>query len=152
MVPLTLVFRTGFRAPVVTWFIMRQCPYADALPYPEPVPVSDTCPECLATGSHPVQLRLCLECGHAGCCDSSPGRHATEHHKESGQPHHADLRTGRELALVLCRPRTCMERVHRARGRRRRMHMTRATSAHLQVTRFDGLTCGYVNPARALPI
>ncbi|GGX26815.1 hypothetical protein GCM10010321_46860 [Streptomyces chartreusis] len=33
-----------------------------------------------------MQLRLCLTCGHVGCCDSSPGRHATEHHKESGHP------------------------------------------------------------------
>lgn len=66
--------------------IMKQCTHADALPHPEPAPLSETCPECLAVGAHPVQLRMCLECGHVGCCDTSPLRHATEHHKESGHP------------------------------------------------------------------
>jgi uncharacterized UBP type Zn finger protein len=65
---------------------MKQCTHADALPHPEPEPLSETCLECLADGSHPVQLRLCLTCGHVGCCDSSPGRHATEHNKDSGHP------------------------------------------------------------------
>ncbi|MFJ7074837.1 UBP-type zinc finger domain-containing protein [Streptomyces sp. NPDC098781] len=65
---------------------MKQCTHADALPHPEPGPLNETCPTCLAEGWHPVQLRLCLTCGHVGCCDSSPGRHATEHHKESGHP------------------------------------------------------------------
>ncbi|MEV0478721.1 UBP-type zinc finger domain-containing protein [Streptomyces prunicolor] len=36
--------------------------------------------------SVPVQLRLCLFCGHVACCDSSPLRHATAHHKDSGHP------------------------------------------------------------------
>ncbi|RFC72380.1 UBP-type zinc finger domain-containing protein [Streptomyces sp. AcE210] len=69
---------------------MNECPHVDALPHPEPAPLSDTCLECLAAGSHPVQLRLCLECGHVGCCDSSPMKHATQHFKESG---HAVIRT-----------------------------------------------------------
>ena len=37
------------------------------------------CEECLATGSRWVHLRLCLECGHVGCCDNSPMRHGTKH-------------------------------------------------------------------------
>lgn len=37
------------------------------------------CEECLKSGSAWVQLRLCLECGHVGCCDSSPNTHATKH-------------------------------------------------------------------------
>ena len=44
------------------------------------------CEECLAQGGAWVHLRLCLECGHVGCCDSSPGRHATAHQQESGHP------------------------------------------------------------------
>lgn len=44
------------------------------------------CEECLASGGHWVQLRLCLTCGHVGCCDSSPGRHATRHYRASGHP------------------------------------------------------------------
>jgi len=37
------------------------------------------CEECLQTGGRWVQLRMCLTCGHVGCCDSSPGKHATKH-------------------------------------------------------------------------
>lgn len=44
------------------------------------------CEECLASGGRWVQLRLCLICGHVGCCDSSPGRHATRHYRASGHP------------------------------------------------------------------
>jgi uncharacterized UBP type Zn finger protein len=44
------------------------------------------CEECLATGSGWVHLRLCLSCGHVGCCDSSPRRHATGHHADTGHP------------------------------------------------------------------
>jgi len=65
---------------------MKQCTHADALPQPEPAPGSETCLECVAAGTHPVQLRLCLECGHLACCDSSPLRHASEHHNTTGHP------------------------------------------------------------------
>lgn len=37
------------------------------------------CVECLETGGRWVHLRLCMSCGHVGCCDNSPGRHATAH-------------------------------------------------------------------------
>jgi hypothetical protein len=37
------------------------------------------CEECLKMHSSWVHLRLCLECGHVGCCDDSPNRHATKH-------------------------------------------------------------------------
>ena len=37
------------------------------------------CEECLSAGSQWVHLRLCLTCGHVGCCDSSPMRHASAH-------------------------------------------------------------------------
>ncbi|MCN9240047.1 UBP-type zinc finger domain-containing protein [Streptomyces sp. RY43-2] len=65
---------------------MKQCTHIDALPRPEPAPRSETCLECLAAGTDPVQLRLCLECGHVACCDSSPLRHATAHYEDSGHP------------------------------------------------------------------
>jgi thioredoxin reductase (NADPH) len=42
-------------------------------------PRSRGCEECLAEGGDWVHLRLCLTCGHVGCCDSSPKRHATAH-------------------------------------------------------------------------
>jgi uncharacterized UBP type Zn finger protein len=44
------------------------------------------CAECLASGSRWVHLRLCLSCGHVGCCDSSPNRHATAHAAHTGHP------------------------------------------------------------------
>lgn len=40
------------------------------------------CEECLRTGGHWVHLRICMACGHVGCCDNSPGRHATGHWRE----------------------------------------------------------------------
>jgi hypothetical protein len=44
------------------------------------------CEECLAVGARWVHLRMCQTCGHIGCCDNSPGRHATAHHAASGHP------------------------------------------------------------------
>jgi hypothetical protein len=41
------------------------------------------CEECLKSGGRWVHLRLCLACGHVGCCDNSPGKHATKHFHES---------------------------------------------------------------------
>ena len=37
------------------------------------------CEECLKEGTRWVSLRECMKCGHVGCCDSSPGKHATKH-------------------------------------------------------------------------
>lgn len=44
------------------------------------------CEDCLREGSTWVHLRLCLACGHVGCCDSSPGRHATQHFHDTRHP------------------------------------------------------------------
>ncbi|HEU4586579.1 MAG TPA: UBP-type zinc finger domain-containing protein [Gemmatimonadaceae bacterium] len=44
------------------------------------------CEECLQMGARWVHLRLCLECGHVGCCDSSPNRHATKHFHQTRHP------------------------------------------------------------------
>jgi uncharacterized UBP type Zn finger protein len=49
-------------------------------------PSADGCEECLKTGSWWVHLRLCLACGHVGCCDSSPNRHASKHAGTAGHP------------------------------------------------------------------
>lgn len=47
-------------------------------------PSGDGCVECLASGGRWVHLRLCMACGHVGCCDSSPGQHATKHFHGTG--------------------------------------------------------------------
>src|SRR5262245_21463565 len=44
------------------------------------------CEECLAMGARWVHLRICLTCGHVGCCDSSPNKHATKHFHATGHP------------------------------------------------------------------
>jgi CPA1 family monovalent cation:H+ antiporter len=44
------------------------------------------CEECLRDGTRWVHLRLCLSCGHVGCCDSSPQKHATAHFAETEHP------------------------------------------------------------------
>jgi uncharacterized UBP type Zn finger protein len=65
---------------------MKPCAHVEKLPRPEPPPLEPTCPDCAADGTDPVQLRLCLTCGHVGCCDSSPLQHAAEHFRRTGHP------------------------------------------------------------------
>ena len=58
-----------------------------------PAAVADppaACKECLAQGTSWVELRRCLVCGHTGCCDSSPRRHATGHFEQTAHPVMAD--------------------------------------------------------------
>jgi uncharacterized UBP type Zn finger protein len=49
-------------------------------------PHTKGCEECLASGDTWVHLRMCLECGHVGCCDSSKNRHARAHFHAEGHP------------------------------------------------------------------
>ena len=57
----------------------------------EVVPSSAGCEDCLSTGDRWVHLRICQTCGHIGCCDSSPNRHATAHFRP--RPHHPIVRS-----------------------------------------------------------
>jgi len=66
-----------------------QCTHLDTVrDFPLPTPLG--CEECLKMKSSWVHLRLCLECGHVGCCDQSPNRHATSHFRAS---QHAMMRS-----------------------------------------------------------
>jgi Zn-finger in ubiquitin-hydrolases and other protein len=49
-------------------------------------PHSKGCEDCLKIGGRWVHLRLCRICGHVGCCDSSPNRHATAHFHGTKHP------------------------------------------------------------------
>ena len=49
-------------------------------------PKSKGCEECIKMGDTWVHLRLCLTCGHVGCCDSSIGKHATKHFHATKHP------------------------------------------------------------------
>jgi hypothetical protein len=53
---------------------------------PEVPPSGTGCVECLESGGWWLHLRRCAECGHIGCCDNSPSRHATAHAHSSGHP------------------------------------------------------------------
>ena len=57
-------------------------------------PSTQGCRECLASGQDWVHLRVCLECGHVGCCDDSPGLHATRHFRSTGHPVMRSLEPG----------------------------------------------------------
>ena len=49
-------------------------------------PSATGCEECLKLGEPWLHLRLCLTCGHVGCCDNSKNRHATRHYRDTGHP------------------------------------------------------------------
>jgi len=49
-------------------------------------PSDDGCHDCLLAGGSWVHLRICQACGHVGCCDSSPARHATSHAQGTEHP------------------------------------------------------------------
>jgi hypothetical protein len=56
------------------------------------------CEECLATHSRWVHLRLCLTCGHVGCCDDSPNQHATKHFHLTRHPIMRSFEPGEDWA------------------------------------------------------
>lgn len=62
---------------------MTTCDHLDQIVL-DVVPSADGCEDCLAQGTRWVHLRRCATCGHVGCCDSSPMRHATAHVHTSG--------------------------------------------------------------------
>jgi uncharacterized UBP type Zn finger protein len=49
-------------------------------------PKAHVCEECVKMGDRWVHLRICLTCGHVGCCDSSKNKHATKHFHASRHP------------------------------------------------------------------
>ena len=84
------------------------------------VPPSGTgCVECDTAGGWWVHLRRCAQCGHIGCCDTSPSQHATGHFRDTGHPVITSFEPGEdwfwdfttesgflgpELAPAVCRP------------------------------------------------
>ena len=64
---------------------MPECTHLDQIHEVEPG-TPQGCEECLKSGGWWVHLRLCLTCGHVGCCDNSPGRHATAHFHGTNHP------------------------------------------------------------------
>jgi uncharacterized UBP type Zn finger protein len=62
------------------------CSHLDQIRITEAPPEVAGCEECLKTGGRWVHLRMCETCGYIGCCDSSPGRHASKHANAVGHP------------------------------------------------------------------
>jgi uncharacterized UBP type Zn finger protein len=62
-----------------------QCTHLDQIQIELPASVAG-CEDCLKIGANWVHLRLCMTCGHVGCCDSSPNRHASKHAAAIGHP------------------------------------------------------------------
>ena len=63
---------------------MLECDHVDQVR--EVTPSADGCEDLLRTGGQWVHLRLCMICGHVGCCDNSPHKHATAHFRKTGHP------------------------------------------------------------------
>jgi uncharacterized UBP type Zn finger protein len=59
-------------------------------------PSADGCEDCLRIGGWWVHLRMCMTCGHVGCCDSSPNRHASAHARTTGHPIIRSLEPGED--------------------------------------------------------
>lgn len=63
---------------------MAQCTHLDQIRFTETA--TRVCEDCVKTGDRWVHLRMCLSCGHVGCCDSSKNKHATRHFRATGHP------------------------------------------------------------------
>ena len=63
---------------------------------PKSKPSGTGCVECLASNGWWLHLRRCAECGHIGCCDTSPSQHATKHSEQSGHPVIASFEPGEQ--------------------------------------------------------
>ena len=63
----------------------KRCTHLDQVKAVSPR-TPDGCEECLSMGGEWVHLRLCLSCGHVGCCDNSPNKHATKHFRQAQHP------------------------------------------------------------------
>ena len=71
------------------------CEHAETVKNPNPR-TPNGCEECLALGDTWVHLRLCEECGHVGCCDSSKNKHATKHFVATKHPVIASFQPGED--------------------------------------------------------
>jgi uncharacterized UBP type Zn finger protein len=65
---------------------MATCTHLDQVELLEPPGPVVGCEDCLKIGGVWVHLRMCQKCGHIGCCDNSPNRHATAHYHATTHP------------------------------------------------------------------
>jgi uncharacterized UBP type Zn finger protein len=65
---------------------MTTCTHLDSVRITQLPEAAAGCEDCLRIGDPWLHLRICLQCGHVGCCDDSPNRHARSHAAGSGHP------------------------------------------------------------------
>jgi monovalent cation:H+ antiporter-2, CPA2 family len=87
------VLRSGWRY-VREETITTSCTHLDQIHVTETD--VDVCAQCLELGDDWVELRLCLTCGHVGCCDDSPNHHASRHAEADGHPLIQTLQPGED--------------------------------------------------------
>lgn len=75
---------------------MASCTHLDRIHVTELPESVDGCADCLAEGTPWFHLRICLECGKVGCCDSSPQRHASSHARTEDHPLIRSIQPGEE--------------------------------------------------------
>lgn len=63
---------------------------------PDVKPSGNVCEECSKIGQGWNELRVCMTCGHVGCCETSKGKHAKKHFEETGHPIAKPLGTGED--------------------------------------------------------
>ena len=66
--------------------VTTRCSHLDSIKFTELPESVAGCEECLASGGWWVHLRMCQSCGHIGCCDDSPSKHASAHARDIGHP------------------------------------------------------------------
>jgi uncharacterized UBP type Zn finger protein len=79
-------------------------------------PSGNGCKECLEIGDIWVHLRLCMTCGHVGCCDSSKNKHATKHHRATTHPVIQSFQPGEDW--FWCYPDELMFELDQTQGER----------------------------------
>lgn len=93
---------------------MAQCTHLDHIKITERPGSVDGCEECLAEGTKWLHLRMCLECGHVGCCDDSPGQHTTKHAESADHPLITSLEPGEDWSF--CFPDNVAMRIAEIKG------------------------------------
>ena len=96
---------------------MAECTHLDHVLVIAAARSVDGCEDCLRDGGVWLHLRICLECGHVGCCDDSPSKHATQHAGETQHPIIRSLEPGENWSW--CYPDELLMRIDRVAGQTR---------------------------------
>lgn len=91
--------RSASEPPPAGTLMATTCGHLDSVRVTELPEAVEGCEDCLKTGDPWLHLRICLECGHVGCCDSSPNRHASAHARQADHPLIRSLEPGEEWAF-----------------------------------------------------